>query len=154
LGFGKVLCYKPGKADWLACGLPVEKDQPGALPLVESMTREFPTCRLNDSLDDARQAAERLGWDMCPVVNEVGIVLGLLQEDAWKQHRDGSVEQIMDPAPLTFRANYPLDDATEFLNKQALDAALVTTSDGTLMGIFKRRKTAEQNQIPKSEIRA
>ena len=102
-------------------------------------------------MSEAQERAEKLGWDICPVINEKSIVLGLIREDMWK-NRAGSVEQCMEPAPTTLRPNYPIDDATEFLNKQGLDAVLITTSDGKLMGALKREKTPEKKQIPKSEI--
>ena len=119
---------------------------------MESMTGEFPICRLNDSVSEAKRRAEKLGWDICPVVNEQGILLGLVRQDAWKSDGDASVETVMKPAPTTLRPSYSVDDATEFLRKQGSDALLITTSDGKLMGDFKRPKTAEQKQIRKSEI--
>jgi predicted transcriptional regulator len=150
LGFDKVFYYKPGKADWLACGLPVEKEKPEATVL-DRMTKQIPTCHLNDSVSEASERAEKLGWNICPVINEKRIVLGLIREEMWK-NRAGSVEQCMETAPTTLRPNYTIDDATEFLNKQGMDAVLITTSDGKLMGVLKREATAEKKQIPKSEI--
>jgi CBS domain-containing protein len=151
LGFSNVFYYKPGKADWLACGLPVEKEKAGALTALDRMTKQVPTCRLNDSVSEAQQQAEKLGWNICSVINQKSIVLGLIREDMWKT-RTGSVEECMEAAPTTLRPNHPIDDATEFLSKHGLDAVLITSSDGKLMGALKRKKTAEEKQIPKSEI--
>ena len=151
LGFGEVFYYKPGKADWLACGLPVEKEQAGALTVLDRMTKQFPTCRPNDSVSEAKERAEKVGWDLCPVVNEEGIVLGLLGNDAWKNNPDDPVDQVMQPAPTTLRPNYPVDEAIEFLGKQELAAVLITTPEGKLIGILRRARTPSQKQIPKSE---
>ena len=73
--------------------------------VIDRMARDVPTCQLDDSLAEAKRRAEKLGFNLCPVVNK---------------HDWGS--------------------------------ALVTSSDGKLMGIFRRELSAEKKQIPKSEI--
>jgi CBS domain-containing protein len=115
------------------------------------MEREFPTCQLSDSLKEAKRRAQQLGFNLCPVVNEQGIVLGVIREEMWKKDQVRSAEEVMEPGPTTFRPSYPVDDATEFLDKQNADAVLVTSSDGKLLGIFKRNKNAAKD-VPKSEI--
>lgn len=151
LGFGNVFYYKPGKADWLASGLPVEKEGSAAVTVLEAMTREVPICSLNHSVSEAKARAEKLGWDICAVVNKQGVVLGLLGGDAWS-HLADPLDRVMKTAPTTLRPNYSVDDATEFLRKQKLDAVLITTPEGKLMGIFRRASAPRQQQIPKSEI--
>lgn len=49
-----------------------------------------------------------------------------------------AVETMMDPGPTTLRPSYLIDDAVELLAKQNQDGILVTSSDGKLMGIFRR----------------
>jgi len=142
----------PGKVDWLAYGLPVEGEQAEFPMVIDRMGRDVPTCQLDDSLAEAKRRAEKLGFNLCPVVNKQGIVLGLIREEMWKDDLDVSAESVMQLGPITFRPSYSVDDATEFLSKHDWGSALVTSSDGKLMGIFRRELSAEKKQIPKSEI--
>ena len=60
LGFPEVFDYMPGKMDWLAYGLPVEK-KVGAPPmLIERIERQVPTCRLKDLSE--RPSNRRIDW--------------------------------------------------------------------------------------------
>jgi hypothetical protein len=77
---------------------------------------------------------------------------GLLREDAWKNDPAQAAENVMEPGPTTLRPGYGTDDATELLVKRKQDAMLVTSSDGKLMGAFRRRQSATKEQTPKSEI--
>ena len=120
--------------------------------VIDRMETEVPSCQLNDSLGEAKRRAEKVGFDLCPVVNEKGIVLGLVREEMWKEGQAMGVEKVMELGPTTFRPSYSVDEVTEFLGKQGWDAALVTSSDGKLMGIFRRNLAPEKKQIPKSEI--
>jgi CBS domain-containing protein len=147
-----VFDYVPGKVDWLAYGLPVEGEEADSPMVIDRMQTDVPTCRLNDSLREAKQRAEKLSFNLCAVVNEEGIVLGLVREEMWKEGQALAVEKVMELGPTTFRPSYTVDDATEFLTKQELDAALITSSDGKLMGVFRRSLDPDKKQIPKSEI--
>jgi len=120
--------------------------------VIDRMERDVPTCHLDDSLAEAKRRAKKRSFDLCPVVNKQGIVLGLIREEMWKGDLDVSAESVMELGPVTFRPSYSVDDATEFLNKHDWDSALVTSSDGKLMGIFRRELSAKKKQIPKSEI--
>lgn len=146
MGFRQVFDYMPGKMDWLAYGLPVEKRPNGSPMLVERIDRSVPTCGLSDSVGEAKQRAEKLGFQICPVVNDQGIVLGLLREDAWKNDPAIAAEKVMESGPTTLRPSYLVDDAAELLVKRNQDAILVTSSDGKLMGVFKRAESAPQKQ--------
>jgi len=150
LGFDKVFDYVPGKVDWLAYGLPVEGEQAEFPMVIDRMERDVPTCQLDDSLAEAKRRAEKLGFNLCPVVNKQGIVLGLIREEMWKDDLDVSAESVMQLGPITFRPSYSVDDATEFLSKHDWGSALVTSSDGKLMGIldasYRRRKSRFRNR--------
>jgi CBS domain-containing protein len=142
LAFTVVFDYMPGKMDWLAYGLPVEKRVGGPLMVIERIERQVPTCRLKDSLGEAKQQADRLGSRICAVVNDRYIVLGLLREDAWKNDLSVAAEKVMESGPTTLRPSYPVDEAAELLAKRGQDAILVTCSDGKLIGVFKRPESA------------
>ena len=131
----------PGKMDWLAYGLPVEKRADGPPMLIEGIERQVPTCGLKDSLQEAKQRADKLGSRICAVVNDRGIVLGLLREDAWKTDPLVAAEAVMESGPTTLRPSFPAEEAAELLSKRNQDAILVTCSDGKLIGLFKRPKS-------------
>ena len=61
LGFEKVYDYMPGKADWLASGLPKEGKLANIPTLGEAARRNVPTCGLRDRVGDARERAPRVG---------------------------------------------------------------------------------------------
>ena len=125
--------------DWVAFGLPVEKGQTGPYMVIEKFERQVPTCQLNASVGEAKRLAEKLGLQICVVVNEQGKVLGLIEKDDWKTDGDICVETAMDPGPKTLRPSYLLKDAKELVVKSGRDA-IVTSSDGQLMGIFRHQK--------------
>ena len=152
MGFDKVFDYAAGKVDWLAFGLPVEAEQGTSPMVITQMEKELPKCGLSDPVGEAKRRAEKLGFSICPVVNEGGIVLGLVREEHWKGDSAVPVHKIMESGPTTLRPSYSAEAATEFLMENDWDAVLVTSSDGKLMGIFKRQGAEEKRQLPKSQI--
>ena len=146
MGFDQVFDYEAGKIDWLAYGLPVEEEIENAPLVINQMERQVPKCRLRHSAGEAKQRAEQLGLNLCPVVNEQDIVLGLLRKDAWNDDPTSTAERLMESAPTTLRPYYPAEDATELLDQKGADAILVTSSDGKLMGVFKREMAAEKKR--------
>ena len=134
--------------DWLAYGLPVKKRADAPPMLIERIERQVPTCGLKDSLREAKQRADKLGSQICAVVNDRGIVLGLLREDAWKTDPVVAAEIVMESGPTTLRPSFPAEEAAELLSKRNQDAILVTCSDGKLIGLFKRPKSEADSQTP------
>jgi CBS domain-containing protein len=132
-----VFDYMAGKLDWMAFGLPLEREE--NIPLVaERLLLGWPVCRLDDTTGDAKQRAQAMGASSCPVLNEQGVVLGVVRKDDLEGLRPMSVEEVMDPAPTTIRPSYSVQDATELLESNRQEVALVTSSDGKLMGVFRR----------------
>ena len=74
-------------------------------------------------------------WPFCVVVDETGVVLGLLRADAEGE----TVEEAMEPGPATIRASQPLDPLLEALAGEAEPLVLVTDPDGRLLGIVDAR---------------
>jgi hypothetical protein len=66
--------------DWVAFGLPVEKGQNGPVMVIEQIERQVPICQLNESVGEAKRRAKELGFQICVVVNEQGIVLGMIEK--------------------------------------------------------------------------
>jgi CBS domain-containing protein len=124
--------------DWVAFGLPVEKGQNGPVMVIEQIERQVPICQLNESVGEAKRRAKKLGFQICVVVNEQGIVLGVIEKNAWEKSSDIAIETVMDPGPTTLRPSYLLEDAKKAVAKSGRDA-IVTSSDGRLMGIFRHK---------------
>jgi CBS domain-containing protein len=143
IGFEKVYDYMPGKADWLASGLPLEGKSAGNPTIGEAARRDVPTCALKARLGEARDRTREAGWDSCVVVNEGRIVLGLLREEELSSDTKSAVETVMRAGPTTFRPHETVRKLAERMRKRGASSTLVTTSDGRLVGLL-YRKDAER----------
>jgi CBS domain-containing protein len=142
LGFAEVYDYAAGKADWLAWGLPREGMVTQAPTVGEVARRDVPTCGLTDRVAAAKGRAQAAGFDACVVVNERRIVLGLLRSQELDAGPAATAEQVMRAGPTTYRPNVPAREAGARMRARGVDALLVTTPDGTLVGLL-RREDAE-----------
>ena len=145
LGFTQVFDYVAGKQDWFASGLPRE-GQLAASPRIGDLTRpDVPTCRLTDRVGDVQEGMLASGWDVCVVVSDTRVVLGLLQSETLADQQS-AVEPAMEPGPTTFRPDVSLEDMMHRMREHGLKRALVTTSDGRLLGVL-RREDVEQRLV-------
>ncbi len=136
LGFTDVFDYVAGKADWFASGLPRAGKQ-ASVPYAGDLARQdIPTCGLTDRVGDVQQQIRGAGRDVCVVVNDTGVVLGLLREEALNADPETLVEQVMEPGPTTYRPSTPLEAILKYMRKRRRDDILITTSDGKLFGIL------------------
>jgi CBS domain-containing protein len=143
LDFDNVCDYLAGKQDWLAYGLPIEGELAEAVTVGQIALREVPVCRLEDKLSELAQRLLPGRLSECVVVNEPGVVLGLLRKSMWEGAANGvTVEQAMEPAPITFRPYVRRDEIISYMEKKQMVAALVTTADGKLLGIVRREDVA------------
>ncbi|MDP9131141.1 MAG: CBS domain-containing protein [Candidatus Binatota bacterium] len=144
LGFDNVCDYVAGKEDWLAYGLPIEGELAEAVTVGKLADREVPVCRFDDKLADLVQRLRPTGWSECVVVNEPGIVLGLLRKSMWEHPADDrTAEQVMESGPITFRPSVRRDEMVSYLQEKQMQSALVTTSDGKLVGLLRRKDLEE-----------
>ena len=74
-------------------------------------------------------------WDACIVVNEERVVLGRLGRKALAETADVIVEEVMSEGPSTVRPTATLRETRERLRPKGNTTALVTTSDGRLVGV-------------------
>jgi Mg/Co/Ni transporter MgtE len=132
LGFTSVFDYAPGKLDWVSAGLPMEGATAGIANLGTVARRDVATCRLEEQINAVKA---RTDSGPCVVLNDHRIVLGLLRSDAIKADGSKRVEDAMIPGPVTFRPNVPLEEIDRYLTEHNLAHALVTTSDGELIGL-------------------
>lgn len=138
LGFSRVYRYAPGKADWMAAGLPTVGTNATTLRAGTVARRDVPTCSPDDTVAEAARRAELAGFDVCVVVNSEGVVLGRLKGEALQQAPHALVEEVMDDGPVTVRANDDLETLAQRLHKRNVDSILVTDPDGRLIGLLRR----------------
>jgi CBS domain-containing protein len=136
IGFTRVYDYVAGKADWGSFGLPLEGTKGARAG--EYVRADVPTCRLEGRLQEIRRRVSAAGWDTCIVVNESGVVLGRLGRKALASEEDVAVEAVMTAGPSTVRPSITLAAIVERMQSQKLTGALVTRSDGRLVGVLRR----------------
>ncbi|MEP7225013.1 MAG: CBS domain-containing protein [Actinomycetota bacterium] len=140
LGFERVFDYVPGKADWSAAGLPLEGDAAEEATAGSAADPSVPTCALGDDLQHVRTRVRQTEWRQCIVVNDERIVLGRLGRQALEQDDEQTIEEAMAEGPSTVRPDEPLDKLLTRLERQQLETALVTTSEGRLVGVVRRAR--------------
>jgi len=139
LGFTRVYRYRPGKANWLANGLPSEGTQAN-VPRAGQVTRaDVPTCRLGERIGDVRQRVTATGWDMCLVVTDDNVVLGRLRGKALQAEPTARVDDVMEEGPTTIRPDTLLADIVPSMQQRHVESIVVTTPDGRLIGVMFRQ---------------
>ena len=131
-----------GKLDWMAAGWPTEGTNTEHPRAGDAAHRDVPTCTLSEKLGEVRDRVKALGWDAAVVVNEQSVVLGLLRSKELAGDADLRIEQAMRPAPSTFRPFVSLHEMAHFLVDHKSESALVTTSDGRLVGLLRQEDVA------------
>jgi hypothetical protein len=128
--------YQPGKADWFAAGLPREGLEAGTPRVGDAVKRDVPTCRVNERVGDVLDRLREIGSDLCVVVDDERVVLGLVESMNANIPADTRVESVMRSNPITLRPNIPAGKLPDYLKTPAA-LALVTTSDGVLLGLLR-----------------
>src|SRR5436305_5634078 len=127
LGFTEVYDYVPGKAAWMAAGLPVEGTMGDDQRAGSRARADVATCGLHEPVG---QVAGRMGEWPVAVVTEGSIVVGLLQvEDGRDAGTDPTapVEAVMRPGPSTFRPSMTCEELAGYLDEHDLEHTLLTT---------------------------
>jgi CBS domain-containing protein len=139
MGFTQVYDYSAGKLDWLAAGLATEgsnAEQPRAGDVARG---DVPTCGLDERLGEVARRVRAAGWDACVVVNAERVVLGLLRAKELEADEGLRIEQAMRPGPSTFRPYVSIVEMARFMTDHDLASSPITTSDGRLVGLLRRR---------------
>src|SRR5215467_12412222 len=136
MGFQEVYRYTPGKSDWLAAGWETEGTDAKKVRIRQMIHKDVPTCSLRERLEDVKS---RRGptQDLCVVVNDKNIVLGVIQGETWDANPQSRIADVMQPGPRTIRPDLDPKDAQKILLNYDATSAIVTTSDGELMGIIR-----------------
>ena len=115
------------------------------LPRIGALAdRDVPTCSLDEKVSEVAERTKGAGWDTCVVVNEERVVLGRLFRKELEAGGDRRVEEVMRPGPSTFRPNVSTHEMMHYMDEHKLHAALVTDSEGKLIGLFKREDSEER----------
>lgn len=138
LGFTDVYDYDAGKTDWAAMALPLEGRAAKTPTAGSAADPSVPTCTLEDDLQQVRARVRANSWRQCIVINEHRIVLGRLGRTAIESDDASSIEESMSEGPSTVRPDTPLEQLLERLERQQLETALVSNSEGVLLGVVRR----------------
>jgi predicted transcriptional regulator len=119
--------------------LPTEGTNTQRPRLVDVVRRDVPTCSLGERLGDVRDRAIAAGWDVCVVVSQDRVVLGLLRAKELQADPQFLVERAMRPGPSTYRPFVSVAEMRGTMIERSLESSPVTTSDGKLVGIVRKR---------------
>jgi predicted transcriptional regulator len=134
--------YVDGKADWLGAGHPTEGTNAERPRAGDIARKDAPTCRLDEPLPKVRQRVLNDGWNVCVVVNESSVVLGILGSEQLENEGDDAVERVMRPGPSTFRPHVSIEEMAHYMVDHKLDSSPITTSDGRLVGVLTQEDAA------------
>jgi Mg/Co/Ni transporter MgtE len=136
LGFTDVYRYQAGKADWFAAGLPREGAEAHVPRVADVAKRDVPTCALHERVSDLQDRVRAARQEISVVLDSEHIVLGIVEADALSGDPAAVVESIMKPDPVTFRPHLRTGEIPDYVRKRQVRHALVTTSDGVLIGLL------------------
>ena len=139
MGYQEVYRYTAGKADWLGAGFETEGTEANKPRLKQLLKRVVLTCGPKDKLGTIKNRRPQAS-DICVVLNDRSVVLGLIHGPIWDEDPLKTAAQIMDSAPRTFRPSSDPGEVMKDMRKAELENALVTTSDGELLGFIQRRE--------------
>jgi Mg/Co/Ni transporter MgtE len=152
LGFTNVYDYVPSKTDWFANGLPRE-GRSADIPWAGDLARDdAPTCAPDERVGDVRERVVATGYDICVVVNEHRVVLGVLRGNALIKAPDARVADVMELGPNTLRPNRPVEELLASRPNQGIKSWIVTTSHGVLLGLLARADA--ERAVEKAQERA
>ena len=138
LGFVEVYDYVPGKAGWLAHGLPTEGEQAARLRAKHVLRDDVVTTGLDDTIGQVREQVAGSPDGFALVIAADRTVLGRLRPAVLEGDASLRTEEAMEPGPSTVRADSPLEELTERLRARELHTAIVTTPEGRLLGVVRR----------------
>jgi Mg/Co/Ni transporter MgtE len=135
LGFEHVYDYMPGKADWLARGLPRDGDKAKEPRAADYARTDVVTCAPHERIGPVRDRVEASPYGFAFVTNAHGVLLGRLRRAALDADPDTAADAAMERGPSTVRADTPPADLRERLQQRNLSTAVVTDPVGHLLGV-------------------
>jgi CBS domain-containing protein len=101
--------------------------------------RDVTTCQLDDPVDGILERMGREAYATCFVLNDDGVVLGRIYRSDLRAGRGPAAVDAMRPGPSTYRPDMTAKDMLARMLEHNLHTAPVTTSDGRLVGLVRRR---------------
>ena len=138
LGFTRVYDYVLGKADWLAYGLPTEGEQANVPRAKDLLRQDVATARVDERVSAVRQRVARSPYGFALVLAQDRTLLGRLGKAALEGNPHAAAQQVMEPGPSTVRPDRQLADLLEPMRTHNLQAMVVTTPQGRLLGVLRR----------------
>ncbi|MFI2205610.1 CBS domain-containing protein [Streptomyces sp. NPDC020192] len=138
LGFGQVYDYAPGKADWLAAGLPREGWAAATALAGDVADRDALMCTVDQPLDDAVDTLDDIGHRYAVVVDGEEVVVGLLDREDARAGGGGAVGDVLRPGPTTVRADAPLGPLLARMVRSGTEVVPVTDPEGRFIGLLER----------------
>jgi CBS domain-containing protein len=132
----------PGKADWMARGLPLEGDKAGQPRAIDLAARDVVTCGLRETMGAVRERVAQSRYGFAFVVSEEGVLLGRLRRAALEGDPGARAEDVMEPGPSTTRPDTPPGQLLANLDRASLTTAVLTDPDGRLLGVVRRADLA------------
>ncbi|MBW8826328.1 MAG: hypothetical protein JF603_08270 [Acidobacteria bacterium] len=130
-GFAEVYDYVASKTAWLAAGLPTEGTTRPA-SRAGAIASSLPTCRASDHIGDLERATRVV------VVDDDGVVLGIVPEEALALPPETHVLDAMQPAPPTVRPSITASELASTMDEDGRPYVLVSTYGGGLLGEVRR----------------
>jgi CBS-domain-containing membrane protein len=137
LGFTNVCDYVGGKEDWFANALPREGTSTD-VPWAGDLVQDVATCAPDERVADVRPRVTGSGLDLCVVVNDERIVLGVMHGDALAKDPTALAGAVMELGPKTHRPNVPIEDLLASRTSHGVKSWIVTTPHGVLLGLVTR----------------
>jgi CBS domain-containing protein len=137
LGFTDVSDYVGSKEDWFANGEPREGTSVD-VPWTGDLVREAPTCSPDDRVGELRERVTSSGLDVCVVLNDERIVLGVLRGDALTKEPEARAGDVLDRGPKTQRPNTPVEKLLASRASDGVKSWIVTTPHGLYLGLLTR----------------
>jgi len=134
--------------DWLAYGLAAEPPEAGVETVMKFLDGNPPTARAQETVGALSLRVHLSDTVLLPVVNERGIVLGLIDRSLDGVESTTPIADLMDPAPTTVRPSVSVESAIKRLKRSNRQAIVVTSSDGQLLGMFRPPIDAVQSRLP------
>jgi hypothetical protein len=138
LGFLRVFDYVPGKADWLARGLPREGENAAERRAGELARDDVVTAQLDEPSGEIRPRVESSPYGFAFVISAAGTLLGRLRKSALCGDPHLAAGDAMEPGPSTLRADTSLGSLRRRLDERSLKTAVVTSPEGKLIGVVRR----------------
>lgn len=139
IGFKNVSHYLGGISDWSAAALPIEGHLAEEPTLGALARRDVTTCYLGDPVDGILERMGREAYAACFVLNDEGVLLARIYRSDLRAGRGPTAADAMRPGPSTYRPDMTARDMLTRMREHNLHTAPVTTSDGRLVGLVRRR---------------